>query len=803
MPSIFRRRAEAAPTIVASAAPVNVANFEETQALTLSRQAWQLRAYGYYDDVGEIHFPANYVGNALSRIRLVAAEEPASPSDAPAETKNDAVKLAVKNLRAPMGGQGALLKAMGINVFLAGECFLIGSDVDGVQSWEAVSINELEIRAGQKVPLRRRNPVETPQPLPADTLVVRVWRAHPRYSGLADSAMRNVLDECEKLLLLTRADKAAARSRIAGNGMLYIPNEIMPPSQQPSDGSGNGVDAGDNPIYQNLVDSMITPIRDEQHPSGIVPVTIFGPAEYGDKIKYITFDRPQAARAIQQREESIQRIAIALDLPSEILTGKADLNHWTAWQVHEETFQAHLQPFVELLCDALTVGYLRPALKRAGVTDAEKYVIWYDDSDLVVRPDKGQTALQLHEANVISGEALRRETGFAEEDAMGEDEYNKHVGLVLQDEQLALTGKPSANQPTSPEAPPTLQDATKLPPVAPGKVGGDRPTLKDKLTPPPKRLPTAGDQTKTPAEKAVTASAGRPRRQTPIGVQLAQLDVELMTQLRTAASEVLVRELDRAGARIRSKSQGDQPTKQLLENVPNHLVASVLGPTIVAGIGLDDQNLLQGAFSSFTVRAAALIAAAQAARTRLVQRYVVQRGGDLGADIGGIYDERDSNNRRTAVAGLLTGLVALAVSKLYDPAPDAALPGQGEFDNMLVPASLIRETVNTAGGSVGGAFADLSQPQDFGGVGTGGTTYEMFGDNGIKAARFQWVYGPAIRSPFNSHEDLDGLDFDSWDDDSLAVADEDSWIGATHYHPGDHTGCLCAVAPILATDLES
>ena len=450
--------------LVASAQGIDVADYAQAQELALARQPWQNRAFGYFDSVGELHFAGRYIGNALSKIRLVGAEIPTSASDEPKETTFAPVKTAIEKLRSPAGGQGGLMRNLGINVFIAGECFLLGNeDADGNQQWEAVSINELELRPGELQAYRKRSPIEMPQPIPKDTLVVRVWAAHPRYSRLADSAVRTILDECEKLLLLTRADKAAARSRFAGAGLLFIPSELIPVVQQPA-GSDLG-DAANNPIYKNLIDAMVTPLRDEQHPSGVVPITIFGPGEYGDKIRFITFDRPQAARAQQQREESITRIATALDLPAEILTGKAALNHWAAWQVHEETFSQHLQPLVELICDALTVGYLQPALQKAGVQDHLKYVVWYDDSALVVRPDKGQTAAALYESNVINQAAYRRETGFAETDKVSDDEYAKRVGILLNDVQLALTGKPT--------------------PVAlPGAAGGDSPTIAEKMTPP-------------------------------------------------------------------------------------------------------------------------------------------------------------------------------------------------------------------------------------------------------------------------------------------------------------------------------
>lgn len=825
------------PALVAAAEGINVADFQQAQELSLSRQLWQQRVWGYYDEVGEIHFPARYMANALAKIRLVAAEiveaedTPASaggtavgaestnpdPVKVPVPTKNKAVREAVNGLKSPKGGQAGLLRSMCLNLFVTAECFVIGVEAPGGQQWEALSTDELWIQPGQKIPVRRRNPVDTPKPLPEDTLVIRVWVPHPRWSGLADGALRTVMDECEKLLLLTRADKAAARSRFAGAGILFIPNELMPVSQQPAGTSNNTVDAAANPIYQNLIESMIMPIKDESHPSGVVPITIFGPAEYGEKIKYLTFDRPQAARAQQQREESITRIATALDLPAEILTGKADMNHWTAWQVREETFQQHFQPMVELICDALTTGYLKPALIKAGLSssEADKYLVWYDDSELVVRPDKGETSAALYAENVISAKAWRRETGFSETDAMEPDEYAKRVGLTLLDAQLALTGKPgtatpgsvpTATQPTPPGLPGPTNVAKPPPGKGPG-YGGDSKTVADKQKAPdtPNRMSavTQGTPDKVAPRKPVTASAAR-RAPRPVGQQLAQLDIELMTQLRMGASEVLVKELERAGAKIRSKAQGDKAQTELLANVPNHLVASVVGPSVVASLGLTDAELMKGAFASFATRAAALFAAAQAARTRIIAKSV-DSSDDYNEDFNydEVYGPQDAANRETGLAILLAGLTAFALKKLYDPAPDSVSPTDGEFDTLLVPGRLVREATAAAGGSIISGRPGTFEPEDFGGIGTGGTTYSMFADNGIAVTSRSWVYGSAIRSPFESHEDLDGLEFTAWDDESLTVRPGDEWLQTEFYHPGDHIGCLCVVAPITSLDQQS
>jgi hypothetical protein len=66
-----------------------------------------------------------------------------------------------------------------------------------------------------------------------------------------------------------------------------------------------------------------------------------------------------------------------------------------------------------------------------------------------------------------------------------------------------------------------------------------------------------------------------------------------------------------------------------------------------------------------------------------------------------------------------------------------------------------------------------------------------------------WVYGdPSARQrPFEEHEVLDGVEFGSYGDDKLALAD-DAWIASqtNGYYPGDHDGCQCICEPI-STDI--
>ena len=64
-------------------------------------------------------------------------------------------------------------------------------------------------------------------------------------------------------------------------------------------------------------------------------------------------EKPINQHSEAQKMETIRRMATAMDLPNEVLLGMADTNHWTAWQIKEETFQTHIRPFVEMICNSI------------------------------------------------------------------------------------------------------------------------------------------------------------------------------------------------------------------------------------------------------------------------------------------------------------------------------------------------------------------------------------------------------------------------------------------------------------------
>lgn len=485
---IFGKKTPEQPTalgaFVASGATYRVSSYSDAAQLALQRQDWQRKAYRLYDAEGHLWYAANYVGSALSRIKLVAARRPKSdlPHFEPEIISTGAFSDAVKNIRSPRGGQNGLLRQVGRNVFICGEVWMVGAAEslptgEVVQTWDAVSISELVTAGTSGRFMRRRLPGAAPANLPDGALTIRIWKEHPEYSELADAGTRPATELLEKIVTLNKAERAIARSRLAGSGILALPQELVPPAWQ---NQGQNPDAmQSNPLYQALAESMMAPLADEDHPAAVVPLVLIGPADVVNKIKYEemarSFDTAAANSSIQI---AIEQLANTLELPKEVLLGAGEATHWTAWAIKEDTFEAHIKPLAELVVDALTRTYLKQAiermspeemkaaLKEAEVDDPNDIMVWYDASELVILPDKADKALGLHDRIVISDAALRRENGYSEEDAPGEEEYAKRVGLKVADPKMALTGKP-------PEQPPP---GTGTPGPAPGPrtVNGPR-----------------------------------------------------------------------------------------------------------------------------------------------------------------------------------------------------------------------------------------------------------------------------------------------------------------------------------------
>ena len=341
------------------------------------------------------------------------------------------------------------------------------------ESWDIRSVDEVmaDARGGFNIIGRReqstggQNQNNSTNRLSKNAFVGRIWRSHPRYSDEADSSLRGLLDMCAELLLLNRTFRATARSRLNA-GALYLPDGLSVAAQgdpdQPYDSDNElnpnfTAEEAEDEFEEQLIDAMTTPIRDEESASAVVPLIIRGPAELGDKIKQFKFERSFDPSLAERSDRVLERILQGLDVPKDVVTGLANVKYSNALQIDEALYKAHIEPMMLLICDALTVVYLRPYLIAQGysITDVEKIVIWYDPSAVATRNDRAADADSGLDRGAISLDTWRRAHGFSSADAPTSNE----MALRLLSERGAIT--PELTEAMLQALAPEIMDAVK------------------------------------------------------------------------------------------------------------------------------------------------------------------------------------------------------------------------------------------------------------------------------------------------------------------------------------------------------
>lgn len=738
------RQPEHLAAITAGGATFRVGDYTDFTKISLLKQDWQRRAFDVYDTEGHLFYATNYVGSALSRIQLVGAIKPKNHGELekPRILEDGPVADSIAGIESPLGGQSGFLRQIGRNIFLTGEAWVIASTTtypDGTSqvNWDAVSVDELVQEGNQQ--MRRRLPGQQPERLPAGAFTFRIWKEHPRYSELADAGTRSCMELLEKIIILNRAEKAIARSSLAGAGILALPQELVPPAWQNQGNTPNPMES--NPLWQALAQSMIEPLTDESSPSAVVPLLLVGPGEIIKNMRYEPLDRKFDSAAAQASiKMAIEQIANTLELPKEILLGVGEATHWTAWAIREDVFQAHIQPLIELICAGLTRTFMKRALakfsdaqlKQAGIDNRDDVIVWYDATQLVIQPDKGDKMLGLHDRLIVTNEAVARELGVAEDDRLKTDseEYKMRVGIKMADAKMALTGKPT-------EAP------------APAAGGGAG----------PKGLsPGRGKSPQGPrAAPAKLPSERRARRGLPQDSRTVSASGAIITDAETLG------QFDIAQLKL-FRSMAERHVRQMMTT---HLTAAADPSDFITQSMLDE--FLEQAVMSWA-EASGLI---------------YGLFGDLPIPL---FDSVVSAAIRDSVSFYGQLLRAVMNKKAFGRDPIF-----GEFmKGSLVQFGDVRPLLVRLGGGTTDATVPL-----MGGITSGNTMREWLRTNGIDMDKKIWLYGyeDQARRIFNGHLSMDGLVFEDWNDEGLIISPQDAWLRRTHYAPGDHAGCACVVAP--------
>jgi hypothetical protein len=310
-----------------------------------------------------------------------------------------------------------MFRQLGIQFTVAGEGYIVGEDGGEKPDdrWWVVAASEISKTGGEwKI---GKKTVGNP-------LVVRLWRPHPRVNDAPDSPARAVLNVLAEIDGLTKHVAAQIDSRLAGAGILLLPDNISFATTSATaidtDGEATQQNLALDPFLEELMQTMMTAIRNREDASALVPILLQASGEHLDKVRHLTFSTPLDEQAIELRKEAIHRLALGMDMPPEVLTGTGEVNHWGAWQIEDASIKAHTEPLLQIITSSLTEGYLWPYLEEQGMDpeQARDHHFIANTAMMRLRPDRSKEALELHDRALLSDAAVLTETGFQPSDAM-------------------------------------------------------------------------------------------------------------------------------------------------------------------------------------------------------------------------------------------------------------------------------------------------------------------------------------------------------------------------------------------------
>ncbi len=404
-------------SLVAAAKIIHGGNVAASSKPQYKKMTWQTESWELRNQVGEFRFAGDRPARAVSQVRFFGAKIDDPTADPQPVTDGPAFDLSNSMFGSRARTQQSVKRAAQQLGFTGESLLVVSQDEDGQHRFDPMSTTELT-GAGQSWTVN--NGIE-PRKLRDDELVIRCWLPDPEQSALPDCSARAVLSSARTLRELSKHTSAQVESRLAGAGLLLVPNEIVTMSGQ---GDPERDDEDDiDPFVADLMDMMMTALSEPDSAAALVPLIAKVPAEFVDKIKHITFSTPLDPQAKDLRSEEIRRIALGMDSPPEVLLGmSAGANHWSAWQISEDEVTLTVLPTAATIAHALTVGWYQPALEQLGVPDAHLYQIWVDASTLELRPDRSKDAQSLFDKKELSAESLLRENGFGAGDMPDEKE---------------------------------------------------------------------------------------------------------------------------------------------------------------------------------------------------------------------------------------------------------------------------------------------------------------------------------------------------------------------------------------------
>lgn len=443
---IIRRLPRSSGSLTAAASRIQGDATKAFKSPSVGRNGdWQAQAWEFLRRVGEFQYYVGWRASSASQCRLVASEfdEDGMPTGQ-VSPENARVAQIVRDIAGGVTGQSQLIQRLTVYLTVPGEGWTamivrdptreetadrspvaLGAAQEGEQ-WLAVSRKEVTTKGTELLVTLPDGVRHTYNP--ETDLMFRIWNPDPEIASNATSTAQAASEILAEIVRTSATIDAAAKSRLIGNGIVFVPQEMSLPKvrpvnapQMPNDPApGPAVPVYEQADAQDLQDLIAevatTAMKDPHSLAALLPIFATGPGEWIKNVTHLKFDSTVSETALKTREAAIRRLATSLDVSPERLLGIGNnSNHWTAWAIAEDDVKIHVAPVLKTIAQAFTQEVLRPALLAEGF-DPDQFCIWYDTSSLTQDPDKKDEAKDASDRGALTNAALLDALGFSETD---------------------------------------------------------------------------------------------------------------------------------------------------------------------------------------------------------------------------------------------------------------------------------------------------------------------------------------------------------------------------------------------------
>ena len=408
---------------------------------TETTDQWQSDAWYFFDAVGELRAPVTFIANACSQATPFAAEVDPDTQMITGPTEVDQVQRVAAMVLGGAARRAQLLQTIALCWQVPGELFLIirprppRRGVPQADEWLVLSGQRVFVKGGSWT---YTDPMTmSTVTLGAQDRLTRVWSPHPNDQSKADTAVRPALPILREIEKTSQNIASKLDSRLASNGILPFPQEADFPQGRNPDGSAMSTASS---VAAFLMEAMTAGMQNPGTAAAQAPIVLTMPGEMIQTFSQGWMDLSSTldGAVLELRQNALTRLANTLDMPRDVAEGtQSEANHWGAWQVEETTYKVYIEPLLQRVADAITEFWFRPALVALGVSDPDRYVIDWDTSAIVKRPDATEDLNWLYERRLISDDYRRSQSGIPDDAVPDEDEVQRRLLVDI------VTGAPT------------------------------------------------------------------------------------------------------------------------------------------------------------------------------------------------------------------------------------------------------------------------------------------------------------------------------------------------------------------------